>query len=274
VRRIVRWLAASGVDDVVVNLHHRPETITRVIGDGRDLGVCVRYSWEQPEVLGSAGGPRLALPIIGASPFLLINGDTLTDIDLEAFAADHLAHALPNGDAVATLALIPNREPLRYGGVLLDGDSRVTGFARRGPGAVGSLHLIGVQAVNADAFAWLPPGQPFNSVGYAYDRLIAEYPGCIRGLVTEAAFHDIGTVDDYVTTCRAMGSNIGERVRIAPSASVSNSILWDDIEVGERCTLEDCIVTDHVTVAADAVHKRVILMNGPEGTRAVPIEQT
>src|SRR6185503_20979023 len=63
VRRIVGRLAAQGVTDVVLNLHHLPATLTRVIGEGADLGVRARYSWE-PHLLGSAGGPRRALPLI------------------------------------------------------------------------------------------------------------------------------------------------------------------------------------------------------------------
>src|SRR5688500_5937251 len=78
VRRLVRWLAAHGVTDVVLNLHHLPATLTAVVGDGSDLGSLVRYSWEQPQVLGSAGGPRQALPILGADAFLIANGDTLS----------------------------------------------------------------------------------------------------------------------------------------------------------------------------------------------------
>src|SRR5262245_23491127 len=88
IRRILRSLADAGVTDAVVNLHHLPHTLTRVVGDGSDLGVRVRYSWETP-VLGSAGGPRHALPLIGDSPFLIVNGDTLIDADVCALAADH-----------------------------------------------------------------------------------------------------------------------------------------------------------------------------------------
>ena len=47
-----------------------------------------------------------------------------------------------------TLALVPNREFLRYGGVRLDAGGRVTGFVRRGPAAEGSYHFIGVQMVD------------------------------------------------------------------------------------------------------------------------------
>ena len=103
VRRIIAWLASNGVTDLVLNLHHLPETIAAVVGDGSDLGVRVRYSWEQPAVLGSAGGPRQALAILGAETFFIVNGDTLTDVSLRALAAAHDASG-----ALVTLALVPN----------------------------------------------------------------------------------------------------------------------------------------------------------------------
>ena len=62
-RRTIAWLVSHGLRDLVLNLHHKPETITAAVGDGSDLGARVRYSWESP-VLGSAGGPRHALPLI------------------------------------------------------------------------------------------------------------------------------------------------------------------------------------------------------------------
>ena len=67
IRRIVRWLAAHGVTDLVLNLHHLPQTRHR--GRSATAATCrsrVRYSWEQPRILGSAGGPRQALPISSA----------------------------------------------------------------------------------------------------------------------------------------------------------------------------------------------------------------
>src|ERR1700686_3220149 len=91
VRRIARWLAGSGAPDVGVNLHHLPDTIARVLGDGSDLGARVRYSWEQPAVLGSAGVPRLALPMLEADTFFVVNGDTITDLDLRGLASAHEA---------------------------------------------------------------------------------------------------------------------------------------------------------------------------------------
>ena len=103
IHRIIRALVAQGVDDLVLNLHHLPATLTAVVGDGSDLGARVRYSWE-PMILGSGGGPRLAQAIVGARTFWIINGDTLTDVNMAALAAQHASSL-----ARVTLALFFER---------------------------------------------------------------------------------------------------------------------------------------------------------------------
>ena len=195
VRRIVAWLVREGVTDLVVNLHHRPETIAAVLGDGSDLGARVRYSWEQPAVLGSAGGPRHALPIIGAKTFFIVNGDTLTDLPLRGVAEAHAAT-----HAMVTMALIPNREPDKYGGVRMGDDGQISGFVTRGPQAIGSYHFIGVQVAETEVFADLKDGEPINSTHGVYDTLIASHPGSVRGYLCNAAFWDIGTPEDLART--------------------------------------------------------------------------
>jgi mannose-1-phosphate guanylyltransferase len=273
IRRIVAWLATHGVTDIVLNLHHRPETIAATMGDGSDLGARARYSWEQPAVLGAAGGPRQALSIIGAETFFVINGDTLTDVDLAALADAH-----QSAGASVTMALAPNRRPDRYGGVQLDAEQRVTGFAPRGR-AEGSYHFIGAQIVRASVFAPLPAGQPADSIGGVYDTLIARQPGAIRGFVCDAAFWDVGTVADYWSTswsfARAEGTadlTCGRRTRIDPTARVSRSILWDDVEVSSACVVDECVVTDGVRVPRGARYRRAILLSGVEGAvRTAPL---
>jgi mannose-1-phosphate guanylyltransferase len=257
VRRIARWLASQGITDLVLNLHHRPETIAAVVGDGGDLGVRVRYSWEQPRVLGSAGGPRLALPLIGEDEFAIVNGDTLTDLDVSALAAAHAASG-----ALVTLALVPNREFHRYGGVQLDAAGCVVGFPRRGPSAEGSYHYIGVQIAHAAAFRGLASGEPANSIGGVYDALMTARPGSVRGYVCDAGFDDIGTVADYWRTCERLvdaGARVGRASRIDPSARVTGSIVWDDVAIGRNATIDTCIVTDRVSVPDNASYQRMIL---------------
>lgn len=264
IRRIATWLVSKDVDDLVLNLHHRPETLTACLGDGRDLGVRVRYSWEQPRILGSAGGPRLARAIVGADTFFIVNGDTLTDVDLQTLADAHAASG-----ALATLALVPNREFRRYGGVRLDAEGRVTGFVRRGPAAEGSYHYVGVQVVAGRVFDGVESGTVASSIGGVYDALIADRPGAVRGVVSDAAFYDVGTPGDYWRTSLAVAaaegtshSSVGCGARIDASARVTQSILWDDVGVGAGVQLDECIVTDGVNVPAGSSHRRTILVRG------------
>lgn len=271
VRRILRWLAGHGVADIVLNLHHLPDTIASIVGDGSDLGVRARYSWEQPVVLGSAGGPRHALDLMGSRDFFVINGDTLTDVDVRAVAGRHA-----QSGARVTLALVPNSAPLRYGGVLVDDAGFVSGFVRRGAGAAGSYHFIGVQVAAGDVFAPLADNEPANSIGGTYDELL-KTPRSIAAHVSTSVFWDVGTPDDYLATSLAFAGLSqsalcrGRNAALAASASVADSVLWDDVTVEDGCTLTRCIVTDGVRIPAGSRYESVILMRAAQGLSITPL---
>ena len=242
--RILAWLAREGVRDVVLNLHHRPASITRLVGHGDRLGVRVRYSWE-PVILGSAGGPRHAVPLLGPR-FFIINGDTLTDLPLAALRDRH-----ERMGASVTLAVTGHPSPDRYGGVRVDADGWVQGFTRRG-GAL-SEHFIGVQLVDATAFADVPDGDVAATIGGLYDSLVAERPHAIGTHAGTRRFHDVGTPQDYLATSLAIADDeglptlpVGEDTVIHPTASLTRTLVWDRVDVGARCQLHECIITDGV----------------------------
>ena len=261
--RILRWLAQAGVEDAICNLHHLPHTLTRLIGDGLDIGIQVRYSWES-RILGSAGGPRRAAQLLTSRQFFLVNGDMLTDVNLNALRDAH-EHA----DALVTMAVVPNTEPHRYGGARLDAERRVTGFVPRGQ-AEPSYHFIGVQVADADAFSHIPSDTPWESTQALYPTLIAGRLGSVRGFVCGATWHDIGTPVDYLNTVRRFqqptGVSQGASTRIDSSADVSDSVLWDDVDVGADVRLRGCVVTDGVRLPPGTEwHDAIIRRNA--GTR-------
>jgi NDP-sugar pyrophosphorylase family protein len=283
VRRILSTLAKAGTTDVVLNLHHLPHTLTALVGDGADLGLRVRYSWESP-VLGSAGGPRRAVPLLAGlsrasvsesrglsrasvsesrglsrasvsesrgSTFLIVNGDTLTDVDVRALIDDHR-----RSRALVTIAVVPNTEPQKYSGIALDDDGSFIGIVKRGA-SERSWHVIGVQVAEAEAFLSLPDNVPHESIRELYPSLVAAHPGAVRGFRTKAEFFDIGTPADYLSTSLMLAEREGVDVIarsgavVAAHARVERSILWDDVVVGEGSMLRECIVTDGVRVPAD-----------------------
>jgi NDP-sugar pyrophosphorylase family protein len=273
VGRILRQIAAAGITEAVLNLHHLPASITREVGDGTQYGLRVRYSWEQPLVLGSGGGPRHALPLLDGDTLLIVNGDTLCDLPIRDVWEAHVASG-----ARVTLGLMPHPEAGRYGGVTID-DRRMAGVAagsaavagERGPtraplaqGAVTgfvprssrvpSAHFPGIQFVHRSVFATLPDDVPASSVGGVYDALIAAQPGAIHGIVFDARFEDVGTVDDYRRTCLelagdASGNVVAPTAEVDASATLRDTIVWPGAVIPAGCTLERVIVTGHVPVA-------------------------
>ena len=252
IQRILRWLAGHDVADAVLNLHHLPHTITRIVGDGTAEQVRVRYSWEMP-VLGSAGGPRHALPLLAAPTFLIVNGDTLTNVDV-----GRLVDAHHGSGALVTMAVIPNAEPAKYGGVVVDNLGTVMGFTRAGS-TEPSFHFIGVQVVEGAAFVSLPDNMPAESVKDLYPALIATRPGSIRAFITDAEFFDIGTPRDYFDTCmRLRAKEPADSPLRSPGPSVEDAIVWDDVQIDPQAQLRRCIVTDGVRVPRGSWENMII----------------
>jgi NDP-sugar pyrophosphorylase family protein len=256
VERIAAWLVDHRIADLIINLHYRPETITKLLGDGAQLGARVRYSWEQP-VLGSAGGPRRAFALASDERLWLVNGDTLADVALAEMAEAHNA-----SDALVTMALIPNPHPEHYGGVLVDEKGAVTGFTRRGhPGP--SWHFVGVQIAERSAFVSLADGEPADSVGALYPRLIAARAGSVRAFTSTVTFRDIGTPADYLTACQALAGDPtalwAPDAKVAPDALVDRSVLWEDVRVGSGARLVECIVMNGARVPSGFSAERSVI---------------
>jgi len=86
-------LAAAGFREVVINLSHLGEKIRETLGDGSAFGLNIHYSAEPPGALDTGGGIRQALPLLGAAPFAVINGDVYTDYPLARLRAIKCDHA-------------------------------------------------------------------------------------------------------------------------------------------------------------------------------------
>lgn len=119
-------LKRHGFHDVVINLHHLGPMIEQALGNGARYGLRIIYSRE-PTILGTGGGLKQAEPYFSGEPVLVLNGDTLVDLDLGALYAFHRQR-----DAVATLVLRKDPEAARWGLVEMDSDNRIMRITGRG----------------------------------------------------------------------------------------------------------------------------------------------
>jgi len=265
VERILRQLHGAGIRRVVLNLHHRADSITRIVGDGSRLGLDVRYSWET-EILGSAGGPARALPVVAADRFFIVNGDTLADVDLGAIAAHHV-----ETNAMVTMATVDGRPG--YNGVIASEDGIVRGFGRQ----AGAFHFIGIQAVNAAVFAGVSQVVKSETVHGIYPALIGRRPEAIRLFRTTSEFFDIGSPRDYLQTAVTLADrerrplDRGADCDVGDGASLDGTILWDRVRIGRGANLSHCVATDDVVVPDGATFSYSALVMRDNKLAATPI---
>src|SRR3982751_5962221 len=102
---VAEYLAQFGTSDVVVNLHHQPQSVIDALGDGSSFGVKIDYTIEQPAILGTAGALDNARDCLEDDTFLVVNGKIITNIDIKAALENHHASG-----ALATMILKPNHK--------------------------------------------------------------------------------------------------------------------------------------------------------------------
>jgi len=262
IARTLHRLRVAGIGRVVVNLHHRADSITRIVGDGSAFDLQVRYSWEST-ILGSAGGPARAIPLLEADRFLIINGDMITDVDVGALLNQHV-----ETNALVTMAVIDGLAG--YNGVIANTHGIVSGFGRQ-PGA---YHFIGVQAVNASVFAGVSVDAISETVHGIYPALIAGKPEAIRTFYSKASYFDIGSPREYLETVKTIARREGRPLDRGPGcdvalgATLTDTVLWDRVRVGAGAKLTNCIVADDVVVPAGSQYSHSALVMGENGVSA------
>jgi len=171
-------LARAGFTEAVINHAHLGHMIEAALGDGSRFGLSIRYSPE-PEALETAGGIALALPLLGAEPFLVVNADIYTDYDFSALARVDLQ------DGLAHLVLVDNPPQHPRGDFALE-----TGRVRETGQRLLTFSGIGVYAPRL--FGGIPPSAkvalaPILRKAMAADRVSGEH---YRG-----RWLDIGTAE-------------------------------------------------------------------------------
>src|SRR6185436_7166690 len=149
---VAEYLAHHGVDDIVVNLHHRPESVRSSLGDGSRFGVHLEYIHE-PVILGTSGALDNARDYFTSETFVVINGKLITDIDLTAALETHRRTG-----ALATLILKQNLARERFS-VVETSEGKVTRFSGMPrPDDETPLMFTGIQILEPRIFEYIPRG--------------------------------------------------------------------------------------------------------------------
>ena len=198
------WIG-QGLRRAVLAVGYRAVIIRDHFGDGyRDLAI--DYAVETTPA-GTGGGLLLALERLrGPRPFLVLNGDTLFEVDLEAMQRAHRA-----SKAEATIALTRQRERGRYGSVTLERDGRLVAFGPQAHQSADALVNGGVYLFERSLFA--PDKSRAVPVSLEAELIPAwlEAERRVFGVVSGGRFLDIGLPEDYRAAAAVLPAENGAR---------------------------------------------------------------
>jgi mannose-1-phosphate guanylyltransferase/phosphomannomutase len=228
VAHIVHWLRRFGITDVVLTLQHQADLFQGYLGNGAGLGVDLRYAVEESP-LGTAGGVRNTLDkglIDRDETVLIVSGDAVTDIDLQALFEFHRAR---HADVTVALHRTPN--PLEYGMVITEGDGRIVQFVEK-PGwaeVVSDLVNTGIYIISGAMLQQIPAETPYDFSNDLFPALLQQRRR-LFGLPVAGYWTDAGAPADYM---RATFDMLEDRVRHEPFATSGRDAIW----VGENVSI-------------------------------------
>jgi len=284
---MLEWLQRHGVDDVIMSCGFLATAVRNVLGDGSRYGIRLRFV-EEPTPRGTAGALKYAESLLDER-FLMLNGDTLTDLDLGAQLAQH-----ERTGAVGTLALVPVDDPSSYGLVRLHPDNAVREFVEKpSPDQIDTnLVSAGAYVLERSVLDLIAPDQNVSIEREIWPRLVG---AGLYGCPHDAYWMDIGTPQRYLQGTfdilegrvrTAVADRLGDgylslsadariagraippalvesRCEVAAGAQVGPLVvLGDGVRIGEGATVERAVVLQGAEVGRDCVLRDCIVAAG------------
>ncbi len=265
---------AAGASRVAVNTHHLAAQVQGFLKAHTPPGleVVVRH---EPEILGTGGGLRSLAAALGAAPFLAMNADILTDLDLAEIFRSH------DEAALATLVL---HDCPQFNNVWVDRDGLVAGVGARPSNHFGPpLAYTGVQVVSRRMLEYLPRTGPADLVA-AWRQAMARGERLAALVVSGHFWQDLGTPEAYLAAHRRLlagdcpglaaffpkiedplvgegtvlergvtcagGVCLGREVRVGRGTRLQNVVAWDGAWIGPGLVLENCLIGPGARVTA------------------------
>lgn len=183
---VLKWLRRNGIREVFVTTGYLGHLIRSVCGDGDQWNMRITYT-QEIEPLGTIGPLSLLRDQLDA-PFLVLNGDVLTDLNLNQFINSHRKR-----NAAITIATATRTMKMDFG-VIDEIDGRVNGFREKPD--VSHLVSMGIYCMNPVVLERVPSGVPFG-----FDDLMLQMlddGDAVNVFKHNGLWLDIGRVEDFL----------------------------------------------------------------------------
>ncbi len=262
IARNIDYLKSFGVKKIAVNAHHHCRQIEEYLNDTEPFGVELLVRVEE-DILGTGGAIKNFSDFCGEEPFMVINGDILTDINLTGAYKHHI-----DSGNIATMVL---HDYDQFNQVVIK-NSRVLEILRQK--SPGGLAFTGMHILSPGMLSHIP-GPGYSDIIDCYNRLLANGVP-IGAYVSEKHYwRDIGNPESYIAANReylcfekrpfAIGpastidpsvkfkgwAAVGEGAVIEGGVEIERSILWDNVSVKQGVKIIDSVVTSSREIGHD-----------------------
>ena len=278
-------LQSAGIDDIAVNIHHLPNSIINYFEKENPPPFNLHFSTEE-HILGTAGGIKKMQGFLEDGPFITINSDIITDIDLNKVINFH-----KNNNSKLTLVVRQDISPEQYDSIEICENGRIVHFIGASsmniPENTTRVMFTGIQIMEPDIFARIPEGQFCGTTEDIFPQMIQDDVP-IYGYLHEGYWNDMGNRESYLQVntdalnkkvtlkkasayqsnspfvispalvgpnCRiSKDSKIGSHSVIGPNCIIEsgtvieNSILWGGVTVGAGTTIKRSVIAQNKTI--------------------------
>lgn len=264
---LVEYLCGAGAEEVIINAHHLSDKLVDSV-QRANFPIPVHVQKEKV-LLGTGGGIRNVADFWDERPFVVINGDILSSIDLREVFIRH-----ESSGATATLVL---KDEPRFNRVQVAKDGRILSFSG---GPEKHLAFTGIQVLNPEVLAIIPADIPMSIID-CYLQLISKGKKVMAHVVKGQYWRELGSLEGYlqvhqelfqlketpfqglqvdekqvVHDSAILGSHtrldgmvcIGQECELDSEVAIQGSIIWDQVKVKTGCSIQRSIISDGAVV--------------------------
>jgi NDP-sugar pyrophosphorylase family protein len=260
----IEYLKQYGITDIIINLHHEPESVQEQIGDGSEYGVRIHYSLEEPEILGTSGALDQVRDLLQDETFILVNGKIITNLDLGA-----ALHTHRNKESIATLVLKENPNREKFSQILVDDAGYYQGFGGF-PLTPDTQHptplmFVGIHILEPAIFEYIPRGVFSDSIRDVYPQAM-QAGEKIAAHVGTGDWYELSTLARYLEISLAFMRREGlqftadDACEVDATAQVKDSVLWCNVQVEAGAQISQCVLGDGVHIPANEAFARKVIV--------------
>ena len=271
IEHMIERLRYHKITDIIITLHYMADEIASYFSTGKDYGVSITYSIED-EPLGTAGSIKKIQDQLNDT-FLIISGDAIADFNLSEIVQFH-----KEKQSKATITLYKATNPLEFGVVITDENSKITQFIEKPSwGEVLSNTVnTGIYCIEPDILDLMERGKTYDFSNDIFDHMLKnDMP--IYGCVMDGYWCDIGNLEQYRQAINDIflkkvqtnipgkeikpGVWIGDNTEIHPSAQITGHVvIGKNCKIGAGTIINDfCAIGDNCFISNGSKIERSII---------------